>query len=98
MVLPGPARQARQAGPTKERLRNNFPISFPPHLDPLPRYSLRGGGEETNEEVISEPFLSMGVPETERKRGQESKVQSTRRAVPAFDSCPLCAANPKIKR
>ena len=29
---------------------------FSPHLGPLPRYSLRGGGEETKDEAISEPF------------------------------------------
>ena len=34
-------------------------IQFAPHLDPLPRYSLRGGREETNDEVISEPFLEL---------------------------------------
>jgi len=31
---------------------------FAPHHDPLPRYALRGGGEEANDQVISEPFLS----------------------------------------
>jgi thioredoxin 1 len=35
-----------------EQLRNNFGISSSPRLDPLPRYSLRGGGEEANAEVI----------------------------------------------
>ena len=45
-----------QLGSAKEWPRNNYSVSFTPHLNPLPRYSLRGGGEETNEEVISEPF------------------------------------------
>lgn len=41
----------------EERLRNNYSLSFTPHPNPLPCYSLRGGGEETNVEVISELFL-----------------------------------------
>ena len=48
---------------------------FAPHHDPLPRYSLRGGGEEANDEVISEPFLTrrMGtlarLPARDRQAG-----------------------------
>ena len=33
---------------------------FAPHLDPLPRYSLRGGGEEANAEVILPAILRAG--------------------------------------
>ena len=64
------------------RLRNYREITsrfhFPPHLDPLPRYALRGGGEETVVEVISETFLSYDVlPE----RGMKVPTSPTRQFV-----------------
>jgi len=38
-------------------LRRAADEDLAPHLDPLPRYSLHGGGEKTNDGFASEPLL-----------------------------------------
>jgi hypothetical protein len=42
-----PLTMGRMTSTSVEPPRNDFPISFPPHHEPLPRYSLRGAEEET---------------------------------------------------